>query len=99
MHSVLIGGEAQRDLLNTALDMRMADGGYVFIPYDTLLYALPYKGVVYPALVNDTNLRRAYDAVLTVTMDSGERSFYEAFRDVQESHELRSSTPAEQASV
>uniref|UniRef100_A0A3B3T8G5 Guanylate cyclase n=1 Tax=Paramormyrops kingsleyae TaxID=1676925 RepID=A0A3B3T8G5_9TELE len=93
MHSVLIGGEVQRDLLNTALDMRMADGGYVFIPYDTLLYALPYKGVGYPALVNDTNLRRAYDAVLTVTMDSGERSFYEAFRDVQESHELHSSTP------
>ncbi|XP_023650669.1 retinal guanylyl cyclase 2-like [Paramormyrops kingsleyae] len=98
MHSVLIGGEVQRDLLNTALDMRMADGGYVFIPYDTLLYALPYKGVGYPALVNDTNLRRAYDAVLTVTMDSGERSFYEAFRDVQESHELHSSTPAEQVS-
>ncbi|XP_048885657.1 retinal guanylyl cyclase 2-like [Brienomyrus brachyistius] len=98
MHSVLIGGEAQMDLLNTALDMRMADGGYVFIPYDTLLYALPYKSVLYPALVNNTNLRRAYDAVLTVTVDSGERNFYEAFRDVQESLELHPGTPAEQVS-
>uniref|UniRef100_A0A8C9T8U2 Guanylate cyclase n=1 Tax=Scleropages formosus TaxID=113540 RepID=A0A8C9T8U2_SCLFO len=98
MHSVLIGGKAQRDLLTTALDMRMVDRGYVFIPYDTLLYALPYKDASYPVLANDTKLRRAYDAVLTVTMDSGERNFYEAFRDAQERYEIRTSTPAEQVS-
>ncbi|KAL4631438.1 retinal guanylyl cyclase 2-like [Arapaima gigas] len=99
MHSVLIGGEAQRDLLTTALDMRMVDHGYVFIPYDTLLYALPYKDTSYSVLANDTQLRHAYDAVLTITMDSEERNFYEAFRDAQESYEIRTSILAEQASV
>ncbi|KAG7464615.1 hypothetical protein MATL_G00167310 [Megalops atlanticus] len=98
MHSVLIGGEAQRQLLTTAMDMRMVDRGYVFIPYDTLLYSLPYENTDYPILANDTKLRRAYDAVLTVTMDSGERNFYEAFKDAQNSYEIRSSSPPEQVS-
>lgn len=91
MHSVLIGADTQYALLTTALDMRMVDRGYIFIPYDTLHYALPYKDVSYPALANDSKLRQAYDAVLTVTMDSGDRNFYEAFRDAQESAEIRSS--------
>uniref|UniRef100_A0A8C1WFJ4 Guanylate cyclase n=1 Tax=Cyprinus carpio TaxID=7962 RepID=A0A8C1WFJ4_CYPCA len=79
MHSVLIGGEEQYQLLTTAMDMRMIDRGYIFIPYDTLLYSLPYKNVNYPILANDTKLRRAYDGVLTITMDQGEQNFYEAF--------------------
>ncbi|KAF3840711.1 hypothetical protein F7725_006573 [Dissostichus mawsoni] len=49
-------------LLTTALDMRMIDRGYVFIPYDTLLYSLPYKGAPHYMLGNDTKLRKAYDA-------------------------------------
>lgn len=96
MPSVLIGGEAQYQLLTTASNMRMIDRGYVFIPYDTLLYALPYKDAPYYLLGNDTNLRKAYDGVLTITMDSGERNFYEAFRDAQNTYEIRSSTPPEQ---
>uniref|UniRef100_A0A8C9W5K1 Guanylate cyclase n=1 Tax=Scleropages formosus TaxID=113540 RepID=A0A8C9W5K1_SCLFO len=98
MHSVLIGGEPQQKLLTTAMDMRMIDRGYIFIPYDTLLYALPYKDVKYPALANNTKLRKAYDSVLTVTMDSGERDFYEAFKDAQDSYEIRSSSSPEQVS-
>nr|XP_033467089.1 retinal guanylyl cyclase 1 [Epinephelus lanceolatus]XP_033467099.1 retinal guanylyl cyclase 1 [Epinephelus lanceolatus] len=98
MPSVLIGGEAQYRLLTTALAMRMIDRGYVFIPYDALLYALPYKDAPYYMLGNDTKLRKAYDGVLTITMDSGERNFYEAFRDAQDSFEIRSSTPPEQVS-
>lgn len=43
MSSVLIGGEDQRELLLTALDMGMVADGYVFIPYDALLYAMPYQ--------------------------------------------------------
>jgi len=96
MHSVLIGGEEQYKLLTTALDMRMIDRGYIFIPYDTLLYSLPYKNVNYPILANDTKLRRAYDGVLTVTMDQGEQNFYEAFYAAQGSYDIRSSTPAEE---
>lgn len=96
MPSVLIGGEAQYQLLTTALAMRMIDRGYVFIPYDTLLYSLPYKDAAYYMLGNDTKLRKAYDGVLTITVDSGERNFYEAFKDAQDSYEIRSSTPAEQ---
>ncbi|XP_060912498.1 retinal guanylyl cyclase 1 [Labrus mixtus] len=98
MPSVLIGGQAQYQLLTTALDMRMIDRGYVFIPYDTLLYALPYKDSPHYMLGNDTKLRKAYDGVLTITMDSGERNFYEAFRDAQDSYEIRSSTTPEQVS-
>uniref|UniRef100_A0A8C3AS93 Guanylate cyclase n=1 Tax=Cyclopterus lumpus TaxID=8103 RepID=A0A8C3AS93_CYCLU len=98
MPSVLIGGQAQRQLLTTALFMRMIDRGYVFIPYDTLLYSLPYNDAPYYVLGNDTKLRKAYDGVLTITMDSGERNFYEAFKDAQDSYEIRSSTPPEQVS-
>ncbi|TRY96723.1 hypothetical protein DNTS_032206 [Danionella cerebrum] len=95
MHSVLIGGEDQHQLLTTAMDMRMIDRGYIFIPYDTLLYSLPYKDVNYPILANDTKLRRAYDGVLTITMDQGEENFYEAFKASQD---IRSSAAAEEVS-
>ncbi|XP_052411406.1 retinal guanylyl cyclase 2-like isoform X3 [Carassius gibelio] len=98
MHSVLIGGEEQYQLLTTAMDMRMIDRGYIFIPYDTLLYSLPYKNVNYPILANDTKLRRAYDGVLTITMDQGEQNFYEAFSAAQESYDIRTSTPPEEVS-
>ncbi|XP_035290382.1 retinal guanylyl cyclase 1 [Anguilla anguilla] len=98
MHSVLIGGKAQHMLLTTAVDMRMVDRGYVFIPFDTLLYSLPYKNAEYPALANNTKLSRAYDSVLTITMDSGEKNFYEAFKDAQDSYEIRSRVPPEQVS-
>ncbi|KAK0137612.1 Retinal guanylyl cyclase 2 [Merluccius polli] len=98
MHSVLIGGGAQYNLLTTALDMSMIGRGYVFIPYDTLLYSLPYKNTQHYILGNDTKLRKAYDGVLTITMDSGNLSFYDAFREAQNSFEIRSSTPPEQVS-
>ncbi|XP_076025195.1 retinal guanylyl cyclase 1 [Genypterus blacodes] len=98
MPSVLIGGEAQYQLLTTAKDERMIDRGYVFIPYDTLLYSLPYNDAHYYSLSNDTKLRSAYDGVLTITMDSGDRNFYEAFKDAQSSYEIRSSTQPEQVS-
>lgn len=96
MPSVLVGGQTQYQLLTTALAMRMIDRGYVFIPYDALLYALPYKDSPYYILGNDTKLRKAYDGVLTITMDSGDRNFYEAFKDAQDSYEIRSSTSPEQ---
>lgn len=99
MPSVLIGGQAQYQLLMTALAMRMIDRGYVFITYDTLLYSLPYKDANYYMLGNDTKLRKAYDGVLTITMESGERDFYEAFRDAQNTYEIRSSTPPEQVRI
>ncbi|KAK9536379.1 hypothetical protein VZT92_006165 [Zoarces viviparus] len=98
MPSVLIGGQAQYELLTTALFMRMIDRGYVFIPYDALLYSLPYNDAPYYMLGNDTKLRKAFDGVLTITMDSGKSNFYEAFKDGQDSYEIRSSTPPEQVS-
>ncbi|KAM9331659.1 retinal guanylyl cyclase 1 [Pholidichthys leucotaenia] len=98
MPSVLIGGKAQYELLTTALAMRMIDRGYVFIPYDTLLYSLPYRDTPHYMLGNDTKLRRAYDGVLTITMESGKQSFYEAYRQAQGSNEISSSTPPEQVS-
>ncbi|CAL8326442.1 unnamed protein product [Lota lota] len=79
MHSVLLGGETQRLLLETAYDMRMSDGGLAFVPYDALLFSLPHRNVSYDALRTNGKLRQAYDAVLTVTVESAVGDFYEAY--------------------
>ncbi|XP_068164697.1 retinal guanylyl cyclase 2-like isoform X2 [Antennarius striatus] len=97
MSSLLIGGEDQRELLLAALNMGMVSDGYVFIPYDTLLYAMPYQDVVFPQLTNSTELRHAYSSVLTITMES-QLSFYEAFTQAQVSREIRSAVAATQVS-
>uniref|UniRef100_A0A8C1GHW9 Guanylate cyclase n=1 Tax=Cyprinus carpio TaxID=7962 RepID=A0A8C1GHW9_CYPCA len=89
MHSVLIGGGTQKLLLETAYDMRMTDGSLVFLSYDTLFYSLPYHHVTQSALRHNSKLLRAYDAVLTITIESPqEQSFYQAFERAQEQGEL-----------
>nr|XP_020665285.1 retinal guanylyl cyclase 1 [Pogona vitticeps] len=88
MHSVLLGGEEQRTLLEKAEELRMTDGTYVFIPYDTLTYSMPYQKEAYTMLDDSIKLRLAYDAVLTITIDSPERSFRQAFREAQEKREI-----------
>ncbi|TKS93231.1 Retinal guanylyl cyclase 2 [Collichthys lucidus] len=98
MHSALIGGQVQKLLLETAYDMQLIDGSRVFIPYDTLLYSLPYRNVTYPALKSNKKLLRAYDAVLTVTIDSPEVSFYEAYRDAMERREVARTLDPQQVS-
>ncbi|XP_078101014.1 retinal guanylyl cyclase 2-like [Sander vitreus] len=97
MSSVLIGGQDQEELLLAALDMGMVSDGYIFIPYDALLYAMPYQDTVFPQLTNNTKLRRAYSSVLTVTMAS-DQSFYEAFRQAQITREIRSAVAATEVS-
>lgn len=88
MHSALIGGEVQKLLLETAYDMEMIDGSLVFVPYDTLLYSLPHRNVTYPALKSNGKLLRAYDAVLTITINSPQVSFYEAYQDAMDRREV-----------
>ncbi|XP_037537374.1 retinal guanylyl cyclase 2 [Nematolebias whitei] len=97
MSSVLIGGEHQNSLLLAAMDMGMVSNGYVFIPYDALLYAMPYQDVTFHHLTNNTQLRHAYSAVLTITMAS-DQSFYEAFHQAQISREIRSAIAATEVS-
>uniref|UniRef100_A0A667ZXS4 Guanylate cyclase n=1 Tax=Myripristis murdjan TaxID=586833 RepID=A0A667ZXS4_9TELE len=97
MSSILIGGEDQRELLLAALDMGMISEGYVFIPYDALLYAMPHQDTVFPPLTNSTRLRHAYSSVLTVTMAS-DQSFYETFRQAQINREIRSAVAATEVS-
>nr|XP_057924406.1 retinal guanylyl cyclase 2-like [Doryrhamphus excisus] len=97
MSSVLVGGEDQRKLLLAALDMGMVSEGYVFIPYDALLYSLPYQDTVFPQLTNSTQLRHAYSSVLTVTMAS-DQNFYKAFRQAQMNREIRSAVAATEVS-
>ncbi|XP_077356302.1 retinal guanylyl cyclase 2-like [Festucalex cinctus] len=97
MTSVLIGGEDQRKLLLAALDMGMVSAGYIFIPYDALLYALPYQDMTFPQLTNNTKLRHAYGSVLTVTMAS-DQNFYEAFHQAQMNREIRSVVAATEVS-
>ncbi|XP_041820556.1 retinal guanylyl cyclase 2 isoform X1 [Chelmon rostratus] len=98
MHSALIGGEAQKLLLETAYDMQMIDGSLVFVPYDTLLYSLPYRNVTYPALRSNSKLLRAYDAMLTITIDSPQVSFYEAYREAMERREVARTLKPQQVS-
>ncbi|XP_061525053.1 retinal guanylyl cyclase 2 isoform X3 [Phycodurus eques] len=98
MHSALIGGELQKLLLETAHDMQMIDGSLVFVPYDALLYSLPYRNVSHPALRSNRKLRRAYDAVLTVTVDSPRASFMEAYGEAVEKGELAATLKPQQVS-
>ncbi|XP_065713102.2 retinal guanylyl cyclase 2 [Patagioenas fasciata] len=98
MHSVLIGGEEQASLLTKALEMGLADGRYVFVPYDTLLYSLPYQNNSFDVFDDDNKLQEAYDAVLTITLASGERTFYDAFREAKESGEITRDLEATQVS-
>ncbi|NWH23708.1 GUC2F cyclase, partial [Grus americana] len=98
MHSVLIGGEEQATLLTKALEMGLADGRYVFVPYDTLLYSLPYQNNSFNVFDNNSKLQEAYDAVLTITLESGERTFYDAFREAKESGEITGDLEATQVS-
>ncbi|KAM7366520.1 hypothetical protein PAMP_015956 [Pampus punctatissimus] len=98
MHSALIGGGAQKLLLETAYDMKMIDGSLIFVPYDTLLYSLPYRNVSYPSLKSNSKLLRAYDAVLTITIDSPQVSFFEAYKEAMESGEVARSLKPQQVS-
>lgn len=88
MHSALIGGDQQTSFLMKAYDMGLTNGQYVFIPYDTLLYSLPYTNTTYFPLQNNTKLRKAYDAVLTITVESDLMSFNEAFNMAKRFGEL-----------
>ncbi|KAK2862850.1 hypothetical protein Q5P01_002383 [Channa striata] len=98
MHSVLIGGRVQQQLLETAYDMQMIDGSLVFVPYDTLLYSLPYRNMTYPSLRSNSKLLRAYDSVLTITIDSPQVSFYEAYREAMERGEVAKTLKPQQVS-
>ncbi|XP_049601824.1 retinal guanylyl cyclase 2 isoform X1 [Syngnathus scovelli] len=98
MHSALIGGELQKHLLETAYDMRMIDGSLVLVPYDTLLYSLPFRNVSYPALKSNHKLLRAYDAMLTITVDSPRVSFTEAYTEAVEKGELARTIKPQQVS-
>ncbi|MBZ3884806.1 Olfactory guanylyl cyclase GC-D [Sciurus carolinensis] len=71
MHSALLGGSEQTTLLSRAWAEGLAARRLVFLPYDTLLFALPYRNCSYQALSDTGPLQEVYDAVLTVTLESG----------------------------
>uniref|UniRef100_A0A670ZH70 Guanylate cyclase n=1 Tax=Pseudonaja textilis TaxID=8673 RepID=A0A670ZH70_PSETE len=96
MPSALIGGEDQAAFLKKAQELGLADGRYVFVPYDTLFYRLPYGNHSHFLLENDGAFRKAYDAVLTITLQSGEWNFYEAFRAAKEKGEIKANLEPEQ---
>ncbi|XP_049728091.1 retinal guanylyl cyclase 2 [Elephas maximus indicus] len=98
MHSALIGGETQKRLLEWAHDLKMTDGNYVFIPYDAMLYSLPYKHTPYQVLRNNLKLREAYDAVLTITVESHEKTFYQAYTEAAARGEIPEQLEADQVS-
>ncbi|CAL8360912.1 unnamed protein product [Merluccius merluccius] len=88
MHSALVGGEQQATFLLKAHELGLTQGQYVFVPYDALLYSLPYSNTSYDTLNNSSELRKAYDAVLTITVESEVMSFYQALNMAKLSEEL-----------
>nr|AYD91338.1 Olfactory guanylyl cyclase GC-D [Lepisosteus platyrhincus] len=88
MHSLLIGGQEQAAFLLRASEMGLTSGRYVFVPYDTLLYSLPYQNSSFFLLRNDSKLQEAYDSVLTITVESDEKSFNEAFNEARAMGEI-----------
>lgn len=70
MHSALLGGLEQSTLLRCAWEEGLTDGRLVFLPYDTLLFSLPYRNRSYLALDDHGPLQEAYDAVLTISLES-----------------------------
>lgn len=99
MHSALIGGETQTHFLESAHDLKMTDGTYVFVPYDALLYSLPYKHTPYQVLRNNQKLREAYDAVLTVTVESHGKTFYDAYTEAATRGEIPETLDSHQVSA
>nr|AYD91324.1 retinal guanylyl cyclase 1 GC-E [Aptychotrema vincentiana] len=98
MHSVLVGGSEQRRLLEAVEREKMADGTYVFLPYDTLHYSLPYRNSSHPVLASNPRLRQSYDAVLTITMDSRGKEFPEVLGEAVERGEIQASLQPAQVS-
>ncbi|KAK2509329.1 hypothetical protein MC885_006591 [Smutsia gigantea] len=89
MHSVLLGGKEQRCLLEAAEELGLADGSLVFLPFDTLHYALSPGPEALAALANSSQLRRAHDAVLTLTRHCPRGgSVLDSLRRAQEHQEL-----------
>ncbi|XP_067570367.1 retinal guanylyl cyclase 1 isoform X3 [Pseudorca crassidens] len=89
MHSVLLGGEEQRCLLEAAEELGLADGSLVFLPFDTLHYALSPGPDALAVLANSSQLRKAHDAVLTLTRHCPPGgSVLDSLRRAQEHQEL-----------
>uniref|UniRef100_A0A5F8A6Q2 Guanylate cyclase n=1 Tax=Macaca mulatta TaxID=9544 RepID=A0A5F8A6Q2_MACMU len=99
MHSVLLGGEEQRYLLEAAEELGLTDGSLVFLPFDTVHYALSPGPEALAALANSSQLRRAHDAVLTLTRHCpSEGSVLDSLRRAQERRELPSDLNLQQVS-
>uniref|UniRef100_F7CJB9 Guanylate cyclase n=1 Tax=Monodelphis domestica TaxID=13616 RepID=F7CJB9_MONDO len=98
MHSVLVGGSEQAVLLAQAHALGLTDGRYIFIPYDVLLYGMPYRNRSYPVLRDGGVLQEAYDAVLTITLESGTTDFDGAFSAARKSGEITTDKEPEQVS-
>ncbi|XP_051254280.1 retinal guanylyl cyclase 2 isoform X2 [Dicentrarchus labrax] len=96
MNSILVGGEQQATFLLKAREMGLTMGKYVFVPYDTLHYSVPYTNVSYFPLKNNSRLREAYDAVLTITVASEPLSFTEALSAAKRSEEVTLAVQPEQ---
>ena len=61
----LLGGSEQPALLSRAGAQGLADGRLAFLPYDTLLFTLPYCNRSYPAPGDRRHLQEACGAVLS----------------------------------
>lgn len=71
-----------------AKEMGLTAGQYVFVPFDTLHYSVPYNNVSHEPLRSNRQLREAYDAVLTITVASEPLSFHQALAAAAENREV-----------
>lgn len=77
----------------------MTDGTYVFVPYDALLYNLPYKHTPYQVPKSNPKLWEAYDAVFTITVEYPKKTFYQAYTEAATRGEILEKLESDQVST
>nr|KAF6492184.1 hypothetical protein HJG59_006085 [Molossus molossus] len=96
LYSALIEGETQTHPLEWVNDLKMTDGTCIFVPCDALLYSLPYKHTPYQVLKNNPKLWEVYDAVLTITVESQVKTFYQAYTEAAARAEISEKLESDQ---
>ncbi|XP_075930392.1 retinal guanylyl cyclase 1-like [Petromyzon marinus] len=100
MSSSLLGGAEERVLLQTAARLGLTRGSHVFVPLEPMLCSLGHGPLeTYPRLADDSALRQAYDATLTLSLlSSPNASFREAVRDARSAGEMPEDVEAREVS-
>ncbi|KAK1153352.1 hypothetical protein AOXY_G30283 [Acipenser oxyrinchus oxyrinchus] len=96
MHSALLGGEEQRLLLERRGTCAWRTAATCSSPSTRCTTACLTGTRPTHCSATTASCAAPYDSVLTVTVESGDKSFTQAFREAQDSHEVQASYQASQ---